>query len=213
MGYPAAAMRNYLARLGWSHGDDEVFDDAQARAWFDLSGIGKSPARLDFKKLGHISGQHIARAEDGVLLAELEAFLAVTGQPPLREEQRSRMLAALPVLKERAKTFPELLDKAHFLLIDRPVEPDAKAAKALDTVSRGILAELTPHLQNASWTRDALEAAAARIAEAHEVGLGKVAAPLRAALAGRTATPSVFDMMHVLGREETLGRLQDAVSE
>jgi glutamyl-tRNA synthetase len=210
MGYPAAGMRNYLARLGWSHGDDEVFSDAEAQAWFDLPGIGRAPARLDFKKLDHISGQQIARADDSALVAEADAFLAATGQPTLSAAQKERLLRAMYCLKDRAKSFPELLEKAHFALTERPMQQDDRAAQALDTVSRGILKELTPHLQNASWERDTLEAVVARMAEAHGTTLGKLAAPLRAALAGRTVSPSVFDMMLVIGREETLARLADA---
>jgi len=210
MGYPAAGMRNYLARLGWSHGDDEVFSDAQAREWFDFDGIGKSPARFDFKKLENICGQQIAMAEDNALVAEAEAFLAATAQDPLSSTQRDGLSRAMYCLKERAKSFPELIEKAHFVLTDTPVQPDAKAAKSLDTVSRGILAALTPHLQNGSWTRDALEADLNRFAEDRGTKFGKLAAPLRAALAGRAATPSVFDMMLVLGREETLTRLNHA---
>jgi len=212
MGYPAAGMRNYLARLGWSHGDDEIFSDAEAQAWFDLDGIGRAPARLDFKKLDHVCGAQIARAADADLLTELEAFLAATGAPPLSATQRDLLLRAMPCLKERAKTFPDLLDKAHFVLGARPFTPDEKAAKALDSVSRGILKELTPHLQNASWTREALEAVVAQVAEAHGVGLGKLAAPLRAALSGRAVSPSVFDMMLVIGRDDTLARLTDATA-
>jgi len=158
MGYPAAGMRNYLARLGWSHGDDEFFTDAQALEWFDLGGIG----------------------------------------------------TAMYCLKERSRTFPELLDKAAFVLASRPIVPDEKSAKNLDTVSRGILNELTPHLQNVSWTRDDLETVMAGFCEAHDTKFGKLAGPLRAALAGRAVTPSVYDMMLVLGREETLARLNDA---
>ncbi|WP_425440004.1 glutamate--tRNA ligase [Rhodovulum kholense] len=209
MGYPAAAMRNYLARLGWSHGDDEFFDDAQAKEWFSLEGIGRSPARLDFKKLENLSGQHIAAAEDAALLREVQAFLAATDGPSLTEEQIAGLARALPFLKQSAKTFPQLVEKAYFVLGERPFEPDQKAAKSLDDVSRGILGELTPHLQNASWTRDALEAAVTGVAEAHGLTLGKLAPPLRAALAGRTVTPSVFDMMLVIGRDETLARLAD----
>lgn len=209
MGYPAAAMRNYLARLGWSHGDDELFDDAQARAWFDLDGIGKAPARLDFKKLEHVSGWHIARMSDAELLDEIAAFRAATGAEPLNERQISWLRPALGALKAKAKTLPALLDQAHFALIGRPVQVEEKAAAALDIVSRRILNELTAAVQNASWERDELEAAAKRIGESHGLGLGKVAAPLRAALAGRSSTPSVFDMMLALGRDETLARLQD----
>lgn len=209
MGYPAAGMRNYLCRLGWSHGDDEFFTDAQAKDWFDLKGIGRSPSRLDFKKLENICGQHIAAMEDATLVPEIEAFLAASGGAPLDEVQRTRLIDGMYCLKERAKTFPELLEKAQFALTSRPLEIEEKALKALDTVSRGILAELTPQLQSASWTRDALEAAANSVAEAHGIGFGKLAGPLRAALAGRAATPSVFDMMLVLGREETLARIKD----
>ncbi|MDX8353398.1 glutamate--tRNA ligase [Cognatiyoonia sp. IB215182] len=210
MGYPAAGMRNYLTRLGWSHGDDEFFTDAQARDWFDLDGIGKSPARFDTKKLESLCGQHIAASDDAALLQELRAFLAATGKPALTETQTDGLLRGMYSLKERAKTFPELLEKAHFILTDRPISADEKSAKNLDNVSRGILSELTPQLQNASWTRDALEQVVASVAEAHDMKLGKLAGPLRAALAGRAVTPSVFDMMLVLGQEETLARLQDA---
>jgi len=209
MGYPAAAMRNYLARLGWSHGDDEVFSDAQARAWFDLDGIGKAPARLDLKKLENLSGQHIAAMADAALVAEIEGFLAATGRPALDAQQRDGLERAMYCLKDRAKSFPDLLEKAHFVLSRRPFRPDEKAAKALDPVSRGILAELTPQLQTASWDRDALEAVATQTAEAHGTKFGKLAQPLRAALAGRTVSPSVFDMMLVIGRDETVARLSD----
>lgn len=210
MGYPASAMRNYLCRLGWSHGDDEIFTDAQAMEWFDLAGIGRSPARLDFKKLENISGHHIAMSADAELLRDIEGYLVAAARPDLTGTQRDRLSRGLYALKERAKTYPDLLEKAHFLMIDRPVAPDEASARALDTVSRGILAELTPQLQNASWDRTGLETATAAVAGAREIGFGKIAAPLRAALAGRTVSPSVIDMMLVLGRDETLGRLTDA---
>ncbi|MDA9980098.1 glutamate--tRNA ligase [Yoonia sp.] len=210
LGYPAAGMRNYLTRLGWSHGDDEFFSDAQAREWFDLGGIGKSPSRFDFKKLDNICGQHIAVADDAALQHELQAFLAATGAEPLTETQNDGMLRAMYCLKERAKTFPELVDKAAFILASRPVTPDEKAAEQLTDVSRRILAELTPQLQNASWSKDTLEGIVASTAEAHDMKLGKLAGPLRAALAGRAVSPSMFDMMLVLGRDETIARLRDA---
>ena len=210
LGYPAAGMRNYLARLGWSHGDDEFFSDAQAKDWFDLDGIGKSPARFDFKKLENICGQHIAVADDAALLQEMHGYLAATGAAPLTEAQKDGMLKAMYCLKERAKTFPELIEKAHFVLTSRPIVADEKAAAQLTDVFRGILGELTPHLQNASWSRDILEGIVASTAEAHDMKLGKLAGPLRAALAGRAVSPSVFDMMLVLGHDETIARLQDA---
>jgi len=212
LGYPAAGMRNYLTRLGWSHGDDEFFTDAQARAWFDLGGIGKSPARFDTKKLENLCGQHIAISDDAALLHELNGFLAATGQPALSAHQSDGMLAAMPSLKERAKTFPELVEKAHFILTSRPIVPEEKAAKTLDDVHKGILAELTPQLQTASWDRDSLEGAVDAVAQAHDTKLGKLAGPLRAALAGRAVCPSVFDMMLVLGRDETIARIEDAAA-
>ncbi|MFV0360142.1 glutamate--tRNA ligase [Tropicimonas sp.] len=210
MGYPASGMRNYLARLGWSHGDDEFFTDAQALEWFDLDGINKAPARFDFKKLENLCGQHIASAEDSGILTDLVAYLSAIDADPLTKTQEDGLSRAMYSLKERSKTYGELIEKAHFVLGSRPFLPDGKAAAALDPVSRGILIELTPHLQNASWTRDGLEDAIAAFAGEKDLKLGRIAPPLRAALAGRTVTPSVFDMMLVIGREETLGRIEDA---
>ena len=209
LGYSASGMRNYLARLGWSHGDAEIFTDAQARAWFDLSGIGKSPARFDIKKLDHTSGQHIAMMDDAALLHEVQAFMAAGGLPPLPEDKKALLEKGMYCLKERAKTYIELIDKAHFIWISRPIEMDEKAQKQFRSVPRDIRGELTPHLQTATWSRDGLEAAVTAVAEAHGTKLGKLAGPLRAALAGRSVTPSVFDMMLVLGRTETLARLND----
>ena len=212
LGYPAAAMRNYLTRLGWSHGDDEFFTDAQALEWFNLEGIGKSAARFDFKKLQNLSGQHIAHAEDAALLHELSAYMQVKGIDPLSMVQNDLMLKGMYCLKERAKTFDELIDKAAFILSSRPLEIEEKAQKHLNAVSHGILSTLTPQLQSVNWTRDALEEVCNSAAAAHEVNFGKLAGPMRAALAGRAVTPSVFDMMLVLGRDETIARLTEALA-
>ena len=209
MGYPAAGMRNYLARLGWSHGNDEFFTDAQAKDWFDLNGIGKSPARFDLKKLENLCGQHIAITDDAALRHEIVAYLAAAEKPALTTEQEHALEKAMYCLKERAKTLPELVEKAHFALISRPVIADEKAAKSLDDVSRSILAELTPQLQDVSWSRNELEEVLGDFAHAQGTKFGKLAGPLRAALAGRAVTPSVYDMMLVLGRDETLARLTD----
>ncbi|WP_050526352.1 glutamate--tRNA ligase [Pseudorhodobacter aquimaris] len=210
MGYPAAGMRNYLTRLGWAHGDDEFFSTEQAKEWFNLEGIGRAPARLDFKKLENLCGQHIAASDDAALLHELEGYLEAAKLPPLTAPQRDRLLRAMYCLKDRAKKFPDLIEKAEFALNSRPVQPDEAAAKNLDAVSRGILRTLTPRLQNVSWSKETLEPILTDAAAEHGIGFGKLAAPLRAALAGRTATPSVYDMMLVLGRDETLARLEDA---
>ncbi|WP_170580566.1 glutamate--tRNA ligase [Ruegeria arenilitoris] len=213
MGYPAAGMRNYLARLGWSHGDDEFFTDEQAKEWFDLDGIGKSPARFDLKKLENLCGQHIAISDDAALRQEIEEYLDAADLPALTETQSGDLERAMYCLKDRARTFPELLEKAHFALTSRPIERDEKAEKALSSVSDGILDQLTPQLQNASWTRNELEETLNSFAEANGLKFGKLAGPLRAALAGRAVTPSVFDMMLVLGRDETIARISDAAAQ
>jgi glutamyl-tRNA synthetase len=210
MGYPAAGMRNYLTRLGWAHGDAEIFTSEEAMQMFDLTGIGRAPARLDFKKLENTCGHHMAMADDAALLHELAAFLTAAHLPALTPDQAAQMKDALSFLKKSAKTFPELLDKASFLMISRPVMPDARAAEALDTVSRGILKSLTPRLQSASWTKEALEPILTEAAAEHGLGFGKLAAPIRAAIAGKSVTPSVYDMMLVIGRDETVARLTDA---
>jgi glutamyl-tRNA synthetase len=212
MGYPAAGMRNYLARLGWSHGDDEFFSDAQAREWFDMDGIGKSPARFDVKKLENLCGQHMAQSDDAALQQEIITYMRAADLPVLNDAKQAGLLAALPFVKERSKIFPELIENSQFILSDRPIQPDEKASKSLDPVSRGILKQLTPHLQTVTWDRDSLEATLNEFAAAQDTKFGKLAGPLRAALAGRAVTPSVFDMMLVLGRQETLARLEDAAA-
>jgi len=210
MGYLPEAMRNYLARLGWSHGNDEYFTTQQAIEWFDLKGIGKSPARFDFKKLGNLSGQHIRDADDARLMDAIAEYLRETGQDALTKRQSDDLLRSMSVLKERAKTLPEVIEKAHFILSSRPFKPNAAATQILDPVSRGILNRLTPQLRNASWDQDSLEAAVRDFAETESVKLGMVAQPLRAALTGRKVSPSVFDVMLLIGRDETIARLEDA---
>ena len=213
MGYPAAGMRNYLARLGWSHGDDEFFTDEQAKEWFDFGGINKSAARFDFKKLQNLSGQHIAAADDAALLQEILAYREKSDMGPLADEVAAGLGRALYCVKDRAKTFGELIDKVRFILVQRPLEIEEKAQKQLNSVSHSILETLTPQLHNVTWSREALEALVNQVAEAHEVGFGKVAGPLRAALAGQSVTPSVIDMMLVLGRDESVARLNDAKAQ
>lgn len=209
MGYTPAGLRNYLARLGWSHGDDEIFTTEQAIVWFGLGGIGKAPARLDFKKMEFVNGQQIAMSSAKQLMQDINFFLSTGDHNNFSAQQQEKLASALPVVQERAKTLNDLIDKAHFALTERPIQLDEKSEKAMDTVSIGILKELTPQLRNASWSRPALEEVANTFAEANELKFGKIAAPLRAALAGRAATPSVFDMMLVLGRDESLARLED----
>jgi len=213
MGYPAAGMRNYLARLGWSHGDDEFFTDEQAKEWFDFDGINRSAARFDFKKLQNLSGRHIAAADDAALLQEILAYREKSDMAPLSDDVATGLGRVLYCVKDRAKTFGELIDKARFILVQRPLEIEEKAQKQLNSVSHSILETLTPQLHNVTWSREALEALVNQVAEAHEVGFGKVAGPLRAALAGQSVTPSVIDTMLVLGRDESVARLNDAKAQ
>ena len=209
MGYLPAAMRNYLARLGWSHGNDEFFSTEQAIEWFTLKTIGKSPARFDFKKLGNLSGQHIRAADNADLVTEISRYVASQNNPDLTETQKNLFLETMDSLKARAKTLPELIDMAHFFMKNRPLTPDAKAASLLDTVSRGMLNRLTSRLRDVTWDTEFLEAEIRAFAETEEMKLGQIAQPLRAALTGRTVSPSVFDMMVTLGRQETIARLED----
>lgn len=212
MGYLPEAMRNYLARLGWSHGDDEFFTTEQAIEWFDLPQVGRSPARFDLARLENLSGQHIRAADDQRLVDAIDDYLAVHHRAPLTEAQRAGLTAAMPGMKERAKTIPQLIEMGAFLLDPRPSEIDPKAAKLLGHVSRSMLHRLTTRLQHASWNSHDLEAVLREFAEAESLGLGKIAQPLRVALTGRTVSPSVFDMMEVLGREETLARIDECAA-
>ncbi len=211
MGYLPSAMRNYLARLGWSHGDDEFFTTRQAIEWFGLEQIGKSPARFDFAKLENLNGQHMRATPDAELLAALEDLFAAQHKPALTATRRAMLLQAMPGLKERAKTLLELSDIAYYIISDRPLVPDEKAASHLAGDAPSLLRRLTVRLQNASdWTAGSLEGEVRAFAEGEQIKLGSVAQPLRAALTGRAVSPGVFDVMETLGRDETLARLADA---
>ncbi len=210
MGYLPEAMRNYLARLGWSHGDDEFFTTAQAQEWFGLENIGKSAARFDFGKLEHLNGQHIRAADDAALLAEIQAFAASQNNVKIPEDRIPALSQAIPGLKARARTLHELIDTAYYIFADRPLELDAKAAKNLSADTREQLMKLTSRLQNATrWDSSSLEDTVRTFAEEEGLKLGKVAQPLRAALTGRAVSPGVFDVMETLGAEESLARIAD----
>ncbi|MEM6943335.1 MAG: glutamate--tRNA ligase, partial [Pseudomonadota bacterium] len=209
MGYVPEGMRNYLARLGWSHGDDEFFTTEQLTEWFGLESIGKAAARFDFAKLASINGQHIRMMANDRLEVLLHDFCALR-QIDLNEAHSAMLTSALPGLKERAKTLAELFDLAYYILADRPLEPDEKAKKALSEEASQLLTRLTPHLHAATpWKPGPLEEAVRIFAENEGVKLGKVAQPLRAALTGRAVSPGVFDVMVTLGRDETLARIAD----
>ncbi|MEM9060153.1 MAG: glutamate--tRNA ligase [Pseudomonadota bacterium] len=212
MGYLPQAMRNYLARLGWSHGDDEFFTDAQMIEWFGLDAIGKSAARFDFKKLENLNGQHIRAADDEALMNEIDGLFAAQQKPPVAGDRRAMLHGAMPGIKERAKTLLELIDLSYYILADRPLEFDEKATKLITSETAEMLARLTERLRDASgWTAEHIETTVREAAESEDIKLGKMAQPLRAALTGRAISPSVFDVMVTLGREETLARMGDAV--
>jgi len=215
MGYLPDALRNYLARLGWSHGDDEVMSTEQMLKWFDFDGIGKAAARFDFAKLENLNGLYMRQTPDDQLTA---AFLKSLPHLPggsaflgaLDETGNARITAAMSGLKERAKTLVELLENAKFLIERRPLALDAKAAKILDDKGRQTLADLLPALTACTdWQAPALESVVRDFAESTDRKLGAVAQPLRAALTGRGTSPGIFDVLAVLGREESLGRIAD----
>jgi len=208
-GYPASGVRNYLTRLGWSHGDDEYFTDQQALEWFNLNNIGKSAAIFDLKKLQFLSGQHIKNSENAALLHETLKFLGKYNKTILSEEKVRLLSSGLYCLKDRVKTISELIDKAEFILASRPIKMSSDASLNLDKEALEMLRTLTPHLQNAIWTRKELEQIINSVAESLGVKFGKLASPIRAVLSGQTKTPSVFDMMLVLGRDETLARINN----
>ncbi|MEO1291430.1 MAG: glutamate--tRNA ligase [Pseudomonadota bacterium] len=209
MGYLAEGMRNYLARLGWSHGDDEFFTTDQAVEWFGLESIGKAPARFDFAKLANLNGQHMRALDDETILTRLGELFALHNKPLPSGAQHEAFSRALPALKERAKTLLELENLAYFALAERPISYDEKASAAVTEEAKALLGRLTTHLQNASWERTELENSLKGFAESEGLKLGKVAQPLRAALTGRGVSPGVFDVMLSIGHEETLARLSD----
>jgi glutamyl-tRNA synthetase len=205
MGYLPETMRNYLLRLGWSHGDDEIISTARAIEWFNLDSIGKSAARMDYKKLDNLNGHYIRETAEPVLVADAIAFLAPRS---LSELAKSRLQAAMPALKERAKTLVELTQGAEFLFTDGPRTLDEAAAKLLTPEARANLAATLPALEATDWGAADLEAATRTFAETQGLKLGQVAQPLRAALTGKASSPPLFEMLALLGREESLVRLR-----
>jgi glutamyl-tRNA synthetase len=215
MGYLPAALRNYLVRLGWSHGDQEIFSTQEMIDAFDLAGIGRSAARFDFAKLENLNGHYIRHADDQSLVTMFEDVLNYVPdrsdlKAKLNDTTRAQLLQAMPSLKERAKTLIELVDSAYFIFADRPLQIEPKAAALLSAENRELIGRLRAALEAVTpWTAETTEAAMRSLAEANNLKLGAVAQPLRAALTGRTTSPGIFDVLAVLGREECLARLAD----
>ena len=213
MGFLPEAMRNYLLRLGWSHGDDEIISTAQAVEWFNLDTIGRSPARFDLGRLTTLNAHYLRHADDARLADLLAPLLAAKLGHDLTDLHRNRLIAGLPGLKERVKTLSELADSALFYAQNRPLAKDEKAAKLLNDTGRPILASLIPLLEQVlTWNRESLEDSARIYAEANSLKLGAIAQPLRAALTGSTVSPPIFEVLEILGKDEALGRLGDALS-
>lgn len=216
MGYLPQAMRNYLARLGWSHGDEEIMSLDDMIKWFGLDAVGQSAARFDFKKLENLNGHYMRATPDQELLEHWKTYLqhAEDGASVLQwlasSNNESVALAALPGLKERAKTLVELTSSASYLWRQRPLDLDEKALKILSDEAKTILKDLHGVLMEAGdWSAEPLEASVKAYAERKELKLGKVAQPLRAALTGRGTSPGIYDVLVALGREESLARIQD----
>ncbi len=209
MGYLPEALRNYLLRLGWAHGDDETISDAQAVDWFNLEGIGKSPSRFDFVKLENLNGHYIRQADDGRLV-ELVLPLIQKIHPCDLVFAMTRLKTGMPGLKQRAKNLNELAENAKFYVVSRPIPMSDKAKALLGDEGKAILRTLLPlYKAAADWSEPALQTLAKDYAEQHQVKLGVIAQPLRAALSGSHISPGVFDAMAVLGKDETLARIQD----
>jgi glutamyl-tRNA synthetase len=215
MGYLPEALRNYLVRLGWAHGDQEVFSTQEMLEVFDLPAIGRGAARFDFAKLQNLNGHYIRAADDRELVSRAADVMALApGFEPmlakLNDKTRDQLLQAMPGLKERAKTLVELIDNAAFIFADRPLAIDPKAEAIFTTENRALLGRLRQALESVGdWSAAATEACVRKFAEENSVKLGSVAQPLRVALTGRTTSPGIFDVLAVLGRDESLARLAD----
>jgi glutamyl-tRNA synthetase len=215
MGFLPAAMRNYLVRLGWSHGDQEIFSDEEMIRLFDFGEIGRSPARFDFAKLESLNGHYMRATSDAELVTAIEAVLPhIAGGSELAARlnpaMKAKLLAAMPGLKERARTLIELIDSAGYLWAGRPLALDDKAEALLTDDARALLGDLARELERVEpWNAENAEAAVRTFAERRGIKLGAVAQPLRAALTGRTTSPGIFDVLAVLGRQESLARIAD----
>jgi glutamyl-tRNA synthetase len=209
LGMLPEGVSNYLLRLGWGHGDDEIISRDQAVEWFDLDHVGKSPSRFDFKKLENLNGHYIREADDDRL-----AQLVAPRIGALTADQRTLLVRAMPELKARANDLNQLADGARFLFDKRPLELDA-AARALLTPEASALLKAAHEALSAaaSWEHAALEEAIRNLAEREGVKLGKLAQPLRAALTGRTTSPGIFDVLVLLGQGESLNRIEDQIVE
>jgi glutamyl-tRNA synthetase len=210
MGYLPEAVRNYLLRLGWGHGDDEIISTEQAIEWFDLGGIGRSPSRFDFAKLDNLNAHYMRLADDARLVSLIVPLIEAKSGLPVSSDARDLLTRAMPGLKQRAKTLVELADSAHFYVDERPLKLTDKAAELVTGEGASILADLAGELRLFdAWEAAGIEAKVRQYAENKGLKLGKVAQPLRAALSGSTVSPPIFEVAELLGKTETLARIAD----
>src|SRR5437764_3796479 len=210
LGYLPEALRNYLIRLGWSHGHDALISTEEAIRWFDIKDVGRAAARFDQAKLDNINAHYIREADDARLLTLVAERLEARLGRALSKIERERLLKAMAGLKPRAKTIVELAEKAWFYVAPRPIKPSPEAAKLLNAEARHLLGELAGSLNEAEWQAGALEQRLRDFADSKKANFGAVAQPLRAALTGSTASPGIFEVMEALGQDESLGRIADA---
>jgi len=212
MGYLPEALRNYLSRLGWSHGDDELFSDEQAAAWFDIADVNKGAARLDWDKLNHVNAHYIRQAADDRLAKLVADVLARRGEA-LDDDARVRLDHAIGLLKDRGKTLVELADQCAFLFLQRPVKPEEKARALLTDETLERLGRLRTALgSEALWSPESLDLVIKTFAEAEGVGMGKIGPAMRAVLTGGRPSPDLGRTLAALGKFEVLGRMEDALS-
>ncbi|QHL91302.1 glutamate--tRNA ligase [Sphingomonas changnyeongensis] len=213
LGILPEALSNYLLRLGWGHGDAEIISRAQATEWFDIGGVGRSPSRFDLKKLENLNGHYLREADDARLAALAAPRIAAVLGRALTDADLALVGRAMPELKPRAKNLHEIADGAMFLFASRPLVMEEKAAALLEGDGTRLLGLVHERLTAVTdWSAEALDAGVRAVAEAEGIGLGKVAQPLRAALTGRTTSPGIFDVLVLLGRDESLARLADRLA-
>jgi len=209
MGYIPEGVINYLCRLGWSHGDDEIFTTSQAKSWFNLENIGKGPARLDLKKMEFVNKQHMSTVSYKLIEKYFDQYLINIREKELSTSQKLLLNSSFGFLKNKIKTFSDLLEQIRFIRVDRPIDINDEKLNILIINNKNLLKDLTPLLQNVNWTRDQLEILLIDFSSSHNIKFGELARPIRIILSGKSHTPSIIDMMTVLGREETLSRFDD----
>jgi len=215
MGYLPSGLRNYLLKLGWARGDVEIFLGDAAIENFNLEGLNNAPARLDFDKMDFINGQHVLNTDDTALLDAALPFLETLNTQPLPPELHDKIKLAMPTLKPRSKTLVELAEQARYLILNRPLEITGKAKKSLKNDAIGHIGTLILQLQaieGAQWTAERLQTVLTKYAADNDIGFGKIGQPVRAALTGGAPSPDLSWVLALLGKSETLARLQDVVT-